>query len=238
MPLKTAKGNMYPWVTNMHTHLEGECPHKCAYCYVSGPQHERPAKYSGDVRFNKRELNVHYGSGRIIFIEHCNDIFAEGVQDDWILQILEHCRKFQDNTFVFQTKNPGRYFDFSVDEYPKHCFFGVTIETNRIVEGLSTAPTPAERAAAMREVTGEFPQDWRYFVTAEPILKFDIDEFSEMIMKIEPDFCNIGADSKNHGLDEPTIAEIEALANLLEIDGIEIKEKHNMNRLRQRNLGR
>lgn len=31
MSLKKSTGNMYPWVTHTHTHLGGECSHKCVF---------------------------------------------------------------------------------------------------------------------------------------------------------------------------------------------------------------
>jgi DNA repair photolyase len=34
MGIVKAKGNMYPWVTHMHSHLRGACSHACPYCYV------------------------------------------------------------------------------------------------------------------------------------------------------------------------------------------------------------
>lgn len=50
MALTKSKGNMYPWVTHTHTHLRGECPHGCRYCYVQamerGPYGRRAASRS------------------------------------------------------------------------------------------------------------------------------------------------------------------------------------------------
>ena len=36
MGMVKSKGNMYDWVTHMHTHLGGECGHECSYCYLNG----------------------------------------------------------------------------------------------------------------------------------------------------------------------------------------------------------
>jgi protein gp37 len=224
---------MYPWVTNMHTHLEGECPHKCKYCYVSGPGGDkRPEKYCGPLRLNEDEFKVSYGSGKTIFIEHCNDLFCDDVPDVWIERILAHCQVWPDNTYVFQTKNPRRYLPFiRKGAFPPRCMLGVTVETNRDMTGISDAPAPEARFEAMDEVPGTYKR----FVTIEPILKFDLDEFVWWLGQIEPDFINIGADSKDHGLEEPTIEEVEALAAAIEkLDlGIEVLEKHNMERLRR-----
>lgn len=34
MPLNRSTGNMFSWVTHTRTHLGGQCPHQCSYCYV------------------------------------------------------------------------------------------------------------------------------------------------------------------------------------------------------------
>lgn len=32
--LNKARSNMYRWVTHTHTHLGGQCPRECCYCFV------------------------------------------------------------------------------------------------------------------------------------------------------------------------------------------------------------
>jgi len=76
MPLQKSKGNMYPWVSNCHSHLGGECEHHCVYCYVEHSKFGRPEKYKGILRLIEEEFSVKYGSGKTIFMEHCNDLFA------------------------------------------------------------------------------------------------------------------------------------------------------------------
>jgi len=107
MPLTKSKGNMYPWVTHTHCHLGGECPHKCVYCYVDNPRFGRPEKYQGELRLIEAEFAVKYGSGKTIFIENCNDLFAEGVSDEYIRRVLAHCRTWPDNTYVFRPRTPA-----------------------------------------------------------------------------------------------------------------------------------
>jgi DNA repair photolyase len=58
MSLKKSNGNMYPWVTHTHAHLGGECPHRCAYCYVDNPRFGRPAKYTGALRLSALRIEV------------------------------------------------------------------------------------------------------------------------------------------------------------------------------------
>jgi DNA repair photolyase len=134
MPLKKSQGNMYPWVTHTHTHLGGECPHKCVYCYVDNPRWGRPKRYTGVLRLLEQEFKVDYDSGKVIFIEHCNDLWAAEVDPYFICRVLMHLEQYPENTFVFQTKNPFRYLKpgphLSLNTI-KDAIFGCTIETNR-----------------------------------------------------------------------------------------------------------
>jgi len=224
MPLKKSTGNMYPWVTHTHSHLGGECPHKCVYCYVDNPRFGRPAKYQGPLRLIDSEFEVNYGTDKTIFIENCNDMFANDVPADFINDILTHCHAWPGNTYVFQTKNPIRYWSWK--EYlPANSILGCTIETNRGTAGISMAPHPKKRASVMTDLPG------RKFITVEPVLDFDVDILAQWISVINPEFLNLGADSKNHHLPEPTVEKVHALVDKLHEYGIELREKHNLGRL-------
>jgi DNA repair photolyase len=224
MPLNKSKGNMYPWVSHTHSHLGGECSHKCVYCYVDNPRFGRAPRYCGEIRIIEKELSVNYGSGKTIFIEHQNDLFAKDVPQEFINEVINHCYNYPDNTYVFQTKNPARYLTMN-DEFPYRSILGTTIETNRNIPNVSNAPKPIERMKAMCELQG------RKFITIEPVLDFDVDILAEWIARINPEFLNLGADSKGHNLPEPTIEKIMALTEKLKGYGIELREKHNLKRL-------
>jgi DNA repair photolyase len=233
MPLNKSKGNMYDWITHTHAHLGGECPHQCTYCYVDNPRFGRPAKYQGPLRMIEKEFDVKYGAGKTIFIENCNDLFASKVPVGFITAILQHIQKWPDNTYVFQTKNPQKMFDvetfwkspYSIG-FPEKRILGCTIETNRLYPAISRAPHPEERMKFMTKITG------RKFLTIEPVLDFDIDILASWIDRIRPEFLNLGADSKNHGLPEPTVEKIMAFTEKLKEYGIELREKHNLARLK------
>ncbi len=241
MPLVKARGNMYEFVTHCHSHLRGGCPHSCSYCYVrSFRNYQRD--WTGPVRLLEKELSVNYGEGKTIFIEHCSDMFAEGVPDEYVSKIIDHCNKYEGNTYLFQTKNPKRmldWYEFLPGDF--NVILGTTIETNRRLdhimsastgEPLSKAPDPKERYEAMlvasgiRKSSGE-----RLMVTIEPIMEFDLDVLSEWIINLKPDFINLGADSKRHNLPEPTREEVLALVNVLEENGVHINKKSNLGRL-------
>jgi hypothetical protein len=74
--------------------------------------------------------------------------------------------------------------------------------------------------------------NFKKFVTIEPILDFDIDVLLDWIIHIDPEFVNIGADSKGHGLPEPSIEKVMQFIEELTGCGIEVREKHNLERLR------
>ncbi len=223
--LKESTGNMYPWVTHTHSHLGGECPHKCVYCYVNHPVYGRAPKYQGPLRLIESEFKVNYGEGKTIFIENCNDLFAKEVPQHFINRIIVHCLRYPNNTYVFQTKNPARYLTMDA-LFPSNSILGCTIETNRIM-GISNAPPPVERFMAMQTLKA------RKFITIEPVLDFDVDILAKMIADINPEFLNLGADSKNHHLPEPSVKKIHELVAKLKTYGIELREKHNLQRLKK-----
>jgi DNA repair photolyase len=229
--LKKSSGNMYPWVTHTHSHLGGECPHHCSYCYVDNPRFGRAKRYVGEVRIIPEELEVNYGSDRTIFIEHTGDLFASAIPATFIMAVLQHCCRYPDNIYVFQTKNPKVYIEF-LGYFPAHCMFGTTIETNRHIRKISDAPDPELRYKAMTMLNqlliGVVN---KVFVTLEPILDFDVGILGSWIVDIRPDFVNIGADSKGHNLREPSKEKILALIQYLSEHGIEVRQKRNLDRL-------
>ena len=230
MPLKKSSGNMYPWVTHTHNHLGGECPHRCSYCYVDNPRFGRPERYTGPVRVIPDEFKVRYGSGRTIFVENMSDLFAVGVEDSVIAAVLAHCHEWPDNTYVFQTKNPARLLAWH-DKLPARSIVGTTIESDiHYPEIMRAAPPPMERICAMIWLKERAPCVQR-FVTVEPMLHCHPLSLASLIHTIRPAFVNIGIDSKGHGLPEPSAVEIRELIASLAVLGVEVREKHNLERL-------
>jgi len=230
MPINEAKGNMYPWVTHTHAELGGECEHKCKYCYVDNPRWGRAPRYCGRVRLIEAETKTRLGSGRVIFKEHMNDLFAASVPADIVQMVLVHCQVWPENTYVFQSKNPDRFQFFNFPDSP--LIFGTTIETNRdISESVSVAPRPFDRMIAM---SSKNMHNVDKFVTIEPVMDFDVDILASWIDRIRPRFLNLGADSKNHNLPEPPVDKVYALVEKLNEYGIELREKHNLSRLTKR----
>jgi DNA repair photolyase len=231
MGLNKFKGNMYPWVTHTHAHLRGVCPHRCRYCYVQAMEARfQSGAYAGRLRLAFEELNVRYGTGKKIFVEHCNDLFAEPVASAWIGAILAHCRGWPGNEYVFQTKNPDRALRY-LDDMPKERLIGVTIETTRSFNGaemISCAPSPMMRVAGAKALraAGE-----RVFLSVEPMLKGDVLRLAQWIGEIRPEFVSVGADSKRSGLSEPSARDARLFLQVLKDIGVDVRIKENFGRL-------
>ncbi len=217
---------MYPWVTHTHSHLHGECTHRCSYCYMNNPRFGRHANHTGKLRLSEKEFAVDYGTGKTIFIENTNDLFADEVPIGFITEILRHCQMYPENMYVFQTKNPMRYRTQTVQIFlPPKRMFGVTIETNRRLD--NNAPPAGER----KEWFSFIDESEKTFVTIEPILDFDLDVMLRWMEELKPDFINLGADSKSNRLEEPPAFKVRQLIEGINNLGIEIKEKRNLERL-------
>lgn len=215
--LNKVKGNMYEFATHTWNTIKGKCPHDCSYCYMKRFK-------QGEIHFDQKELTTDLGSGNFIFVGSSCDLFAEGVPDDWIIWTLDHCIGF-DNTYLFQTKNPARFEDFS-GRYPTNSIFCTTIETNR-ENDLSNCP---ERKMRMVWMCGSFLSDKRRMITIEPIMEFDMDELVRWIEAIRPECVNIGADSGNNSLPEPEADKIRELILRLS-DYTRVNLKFNLHRI-------
>lgn len=224
---------MYTWITHTHSHLAGECPYACLYCYVRRSRFKGFKSYqerhTGPIRLLDKELDIDYGKRKIIFIEHQIDMFHPDVPFFYIAQILRHCRFYPENLYVFQTKNPQRIHDILIlnkNLFPPQALFGCTIETNRDSALFSNAPSTAER----RRVMATLPT-LRKFITIEPILDFDVEMLGFSIAYIKPLFVNIGADSKGTGLEEPTGKKVRELIEYFKQHKIAVRIKPNLKRI-------
>lgn len=219
MGLNKSRGQMYEWVTHTWNAIKGECPHDCSYCYV-----KRWGKLN-PVRLDESEFKTDLGKDNFIFVGSSCDMFAKGITYEWIFKTLEHCNKF-DNTYLFQSKNP-KYFDGiaiqGIDKY----FLCTTIETNRVYPEMRNSPDPVDRAIEL----GRIPIEGKY-VTIEPIMDFDLKSLVSMVQVCNPQQVNIGADSGNNNLPEPSMEKVLELIEELSEFTI-VKKKKNLKRLIQ-----
>ena len=102
-----------------------------------------------------------------------------------------------------------------------------TIETNRYSRrAMGDAPAPAMRAVEMQALPSKAKM-----ISIEPVMRFDEEIMIDWVMKTAPLFVSIGADSKGHGLPEPTAEEAESLIARIETAGIEVVRKDNLTRI-------
>ena len=217
MGLNQSKGNMYDFVTHTWNTVKGACPHDCSYCYMKrwGKQHE--------VYFDKREFKTDLGEGNFIFVGSSCDMFAASLPAGWTDATLAHCCKFN-NQYLFQSKNPETMANVRL---PPNSIVCTTIETNRFYDQIMRkSPMPELRAHYL----GEYFKDRRRFVTIEPIMDFDLGPMVELIKRCDPAQVNIGADSGNNHLPEPSMGKVFALIDELS-KFTTIARKTNLSRL-------
>lgn len=224
MALNLQKGNMYGFVTHTWNTVKGKCPHNCAYCYM----HQFPQK---DMRFDKKELDTYLKTEKIIFVGSSCDMWADDVPSEWIKSTVVHCAKHPRNEYLFQSKNPIRFLEIKNYMRPKNIILATTLETNRddLAGEYSDAPTISARVNQMVQVKEEF--DCRIMITIEPIMDLDPGPMVDLIELLKPQQINIGADSKQHNLPEPSQDTVYDLINRLEVLNYNLILKKNLKRL-------
>ena len=222
MVLNKQKGNMYGFVTHTWNAIKGRCLHNCSYCYM------KPF-WKSEVHLDEKELKTDLGEGNFIFVGSSTDMFARDVSGDLICKTLANCNNYYTNTYLFQTKNPQRLFNFK-KWFPKNMILGTTIETNR-ENDLEFAPTRSSRYAVFLIDFKEQGLKADKMITIEPIMDFDLDVMVRWMKEINPEFVNIGADSKGHNLPEPSWNKIQLLIKELE-KFTKVNLKPNLERLK------
>jgi hypothetical protein len=169
------------------------------------------------VRLDEKELKTDLLPGRFIFIGSSCDMFADNIPAEWIKRTLDRAKFFADNKYLVQTKNPLRYHQFLDDLDPGYFMLCTTLETNRNYESIMRAAPPIpERVVAMCRLPKQYEK--KKMITVEPIMDFDLNDFSYSILCCNPIQVNIGADTGGHNLPEPNARKI--------LDLIEILERH------------
>jgi hypothetical protein len=179
------------------------------------------------LHFSEKELNTNLGKGNFIFVGSLCDMFAKSVEREWIIKTLLKTRR-HDNKYLFQTKNPEamRYF---LGYMPDKLALATTLETNRhYPEIMQNAPTPFERATSFATLNDGMPIE--KYITAEPLVDFDLNEFVHFIERCEPLQVNIGVDSGGNHLPEPSPEKIAALIGELR-KFTDVRLKKNLKRL-------
>lgn len=213
---------MYDFISHTWNTIKGECFHDCSYCYMKKWGKLNP------VRFDEKELKTDLGCGNFIFVGSSCDMFAENITDEWIKKTFNHMIMYN-NQYLIQTKNPKRMHEFMY-YYDIYCLDKInpctTIESNRFYKNImNNSPTPKERAYGIGSFEG------KRYITIEPILDFDLDEFVDILKRCNPTQVNIGSNTSfKIKLPEPSKEKVLALINELSKFTI-IHKKNNLKRL-------
>jgi protein gp37 len=217
------KSNMYDFVDLRWNPVKGKCLYNCSYCYVG-----RWGNAQKPVHLDDNDLRRNIGGGNFIFVCSGCDVFHPSVPWALIADVFRVAReKYPDNTYLWHTKNPARALEIPMCQYPKKSVLCVTVETDIHTAHISEAPAPIERINALKQWRGE------KMITIEPIMDFNLDRFSRMLIEAAPAQVNIGADSGRNGLPEPPSQKVEALIEALKPHAI-VHLKSNLSRIYKR----
>lgn len=216
--LNKQKGNMYGFITHTFNTCKGRCLHNCNYCYMKRfPQSE--------LHFDEKELKTNLGEDNFIFVGSSCDMFANNIPNEWIKKTLNYCCKFPDNNYLFQSKNPIRFLEF-ITSFPPRTTWCTTVETNNrvMIEKYSGGMSVEKRVHWLSIIQKN------KMVTVEPIMDFDVKDFTELLRKAQPLMIAIGADSGNNNLPEPSKEKVLELIS--ELDKFTaVYQKDNLKRL-------
>lgn len=216
MALNKQKGNMYGFVTHTWNPIKGRCSHNCSYCYM----HRFWNMMKDDkLRLDEKELKTNLGEGNFIFVGSSTDMWLG--KTEWLSKVLPYIAKYPKNTYLFQTKAPINFEEWT---FYDNQILGITLETNRR-NIISKAPGAFKRIEEFMKISHR-----RKMVTIEPIMDFDVIPLATMIAAIEPEWVNIGADSGHNKLDEPPKEKILKLINYLE-QITKVHQKPNLKRI-------
>ena len=209
------KSRMFDIVTRTWNPVTG-CHFNCVYCWAKrlaeGRLKRCLEKYRDGFkpRFHENEFRTRFRPNAFVFVCDMGDLFGPWVPSEWIERVIEYTKKFPMTWFLFQTKNPARYFDF-LDLFDKNAILGTTIETNLHFPEISKAPPPVERYKAMKDIRGF----WK-MVSIEPVMNFSISTLCSWIRDIKPGFVYIGYDNYNNKLPEPPLRSVLKLIDCLQ----------------------
>lgn len=206
--LRNSIGNMYPWVTHTWNPVKGICFHGCTYCFMN-----KWGAFLKELRLEDAELRTDLGDGNFIFVGSSVDLWASDVPGDWILKVLDYCKRY-DNRYLFQSKNPVRFLDFTWHPIFRKSVFCTTLETNRwYPDVMNNSPRPEARAKAMMRMK---ELGFTTYVTAEPLMDFDLEPMVDLLMTCLPSQINIGKNTNSKvQIPEPDATKVQDLVDAL-----------------------
>lgn len=214
MALRKGTGDMYEFITHTWNPIKGRCFHDCAYCYM-----KEHGFQLDELRLDLEEFKTDLGTDNFIFVGSGTDLFANGVPTEWIKRTLDYCNEFNNNLFgfgnkyLFQSKNPARILEFIQHTVFQHSIVCTTLESNRwYSDYMKYAPKIENRVIAIEELANLGVDT---YVTIEPIMDFDLEEFVQLVKRCKPKQVNVGKNSKEDIIILPNPSE-EKIMQLIE----------------------
>ncbi|MEM3398855.1 MAG: DUF5131 family protein [Nitrososphaerota archaeon] len=211
-----------PEITGTWNPVTG-CMHGCIYCWarryaerLSKMEVEPYAEKGFQPAFIQDRLRKRFSKNSFIFVSDMGDLLGDWVPDEWIDKVLSKIKMLPHTYFLLLTKNPKRYLSISL---PDNVVAGATIESNRDYPNLSNAPPQGERIEVMNKLNHVYKA-----LVIEPILEFDIEEFTEIVKEISPSLVYVGYDNYGFKLPEPTLRKtLEFINNLSEFTDVRLE---------------
>ena len=103
------------------------CKHRCFYCWAKRMNdrfHYIPNWESPVFFWEKLDIPMRTRKPTTFFVGSMCDLFGDWISEDWIRQVIRLCEANPRHTFMFLTKNPHRYLQFT---FPMNVMLGVTI---------------------------------------------------------------------------------------------------------------
>ena len=202
------------------------CKWDCSYCWAKKLATTKLTKAypNGFVpEFHQDRVPKRFKPDELIFVSSMGDICF--CQPEDLRLILQTVANNPLSDFLFCTKNPSVYQKFPA---LSNIIMGCTIETNRpYPQTISKAPDVSTRYAVMASL-----EDCHKFVSIEPIMDFDLLEFSSWLFDIQPEIVEIGADNYHNNLPEPSWDKVYKLIDVLTLHGVKVIQKDGLNRLK------
>jgi len=205
------------------------CEFNCSYC-INGYReslHRLPCATCRAYKPHKHKDRLgRIPSDTTIFVLGDSDpYYAIKHEPKFFEKILEAMRndKRKDRIFFLQSKAPACLKDY-LHLLPENTYLLTTLETNRDkgYDKISKAPKPSQRYKDFLSL------EWdKKIVTVEPIMDFDLDLFSKMLVSIEPKAIFIGYESHELvKLETPSFRKTLDLMCVIRHAGIKVCPKH------------
>ena len=230
---KKRASNMYADVKTWNP-FKG-CKFDCSYCK---PSFQAQAKRQKNRCSNCYNFIPHTHPDRLDKIPNADTIFVCGNGDisfcdpnftvEIINSIKKNIVKHPQKKFFLQSKRP-EYFKKFLKTLPDNIKLVTTLETNRDTgyEKVSKATIPSVRYAQFEEL--EYSHK---ILTIEPIMDFDMSNFMDMVLSINPELVWLGINSRHKQvqLPEPSKEKFYELYNTLIANDINVKFMNEYNR--------